>query len=94
MFQPTMDRITVRPLDVDEKSAGGIILSERSQSRTQQGEVVAVGNGVISNMGNPVPVRLAVGATVTFMRGSGIEVKSDGESLLLLREGDVLGVEV
>lgn len=92
-FQPTLDRILVRPIEAAAVTAGGILLSENyTQSKTQQGEVLAIGLGVFQN-GELIPVMVEVGDTVTYLRGAGVEVTSDNEKLLLIREGDILGYE-
>lgn len=92
-FQPTFDRILVDPIDAEKTTPGGIILSDRTQAKTQQGIVVSVGSGTYQN-GQLIPVRIAVGSTVTFQRGAGLEIQDDVTKRLLLREGDILGVEV
>lgn len=92
-FQPTLDRVLVRPIEAATTTAGGIILADNySQSKTQQGDVLNVGPGVFQNA-ELAPVMIATGDVVTYLRGAGVEVTSDGEKLLLIREGDILGYE-
>lgn len=83
----------VRPIEAATTTAGGILLADNySQSKTQQGLVLAVGCGVFQN-GDLTPVMVEVGDTVTYLRGAGVEVTSDNEKLQLIREGDILGYE-
>jgi chaperonin GroES len=92
-FQPTFDRVLVDPIDAEQVSPGGILLSDRTQSKTQQGTVVSVGNGTYQNA-QLIPVRITVGSIVTFQRGAGLELQDGATKRLLLREGDILGTEV
>lgn len=91
-FQPTLDRVLVRPIEAARTTAGGILLPDNSQQKLVQGEVVNVGFGTYQ-LGELVPVLLDAGDIVTYVRGSGVEVVSGTEKLLLLREGDILGYE-
>lgn len=90
-FQPLFDRVLVEVSAASEKSAGGIILTENSQPKILQGEVVAVGPGIVQN-GVLIETTVEEGNTVSFQRGAGIEVVDNGVRYLLLREVDILGI--
>lgn len=90
-IRPLHDRIVVRRTEEEQKTAGGILLPGSAQEKPQQGEVIAVGNGQISDSGVR-PLDVKVGDTVLFSQYSGQTVKVDGEELLIMKEADVLGV--
>jgi chaperonin GroES len=95
MLQPTYDHVLVEVQENDNITAGGIILTDNSaSSKIQRGKVLAIGPGMYQN-GTLIPVRLSVGSTVSYLRGSGIEIPATDkdEKALMLREGDVFGVE-
>jgi chaperonin GroES len=91
-FRPLHDRVVVRRIDADEKTAGGIIIPDTAKEKPQEGEVVAVGPGGRNEKGDLVPVELKAGDHILFGKWSGTEVKIDGEDLLIMKESDILGV--
>jgi chaperonin GroES len=91
-FRPLHDRVLVRRIDAEEKSAGGIIIPDTAKEKPSQGEVVAVGPGRRDDNGKLVPIDLRVGDRVLFGKWSGTEVKIDGEELLIMKESDVMGI--
>ena len=91
-FRPLHDRVLVRRLDTEEKTAGGIIIPDTAQEKPQEGQIVAVGNGVKSEDGKVTPLDLKVGDIVLFGKWSVTEVKSDGEELCIMKESDIMGV--
>jgi len=91
-FRPLHDRVVVRRIDADQKTAGGIIIPETAQEKPQEGEIVAVGPGARNERGELIPPELKSGDRVLFGKWSGTEVKIDGEDLLIMKETDVLGV--
>jgi chaperonin GroES len=91
-FRPLHDRVLVRRIDADEKTAGGIIIPDTAKEKPQEGEVVAVGPGGRNEKGELVPLELKAGDRVLFGKWSGTEVKIDGEDLLIMKESDILGV--
>ena len=91
-FRPLHDRVVVRRIDADQKTAGGIIIPDTVQEKPQEGQVVSVGPGARNDRGDLVPTQLKTGDRVLFAKWSGTEVKIDGEDLLIMKESDVLGV--
>ena len=91
-FRPQHDRVVVRRIDAEEKSAGGIIIPDTAKEKPQQGEVVAVGPGARDEQGRLTPLDVKAGDTVLFGKWSGTEVKIDGEDLLIMKESDIMGV--
>jgi chaperonin GroES len=91
-FRPLHDRVLVRRIDADEKTAGGIIIPDTAKEKPQRGEVVAVGAGTRTEDGRLTPLDLMVGDVVLFGKWSGTEVKIDGEDLLIMKESDILGI--
>jgi chaperonin GroES len=91
-FRPLHDRIVVRRIDAEEKTAGGIIIPDTAKEKPQQGEVIAVGPGARNEQGQLVPLDVKVGDTVLFGKWSGTEVKIDGQDLLIMKESDIMGV--
>ena len=91
-FRPLHDRVLVRRIDAEEKSAGGIIIPDTAKEKPSQGEIVAVGPGGRTDAGQLIPIDLKVGDTVLFGKWSGTDVKIDGEDLLIMKESDILGV--
>jgi chaperonin GroES len=91
-FRPLHDRIVVRRLEQEDRSAGGIIIPETAQEKPMQGEVVAVGPGNRSEDGKLTPLDVKAGDRILFGKYSGTEVKVDGEDLLIMMETDVMGV--
>ena len=91
-FRPLHDRVLVRRVTAEEKTAGGIIIPDTAKEKPQEGEVVAVGPGARDEHGNLVPTELKAGDRILFGKWSGTEVKIDGEELLIMKESDVMGV--
>ena len=91
-FRPLHDRVVVRRIDADQKTAGGIIIPDTVQEKPQEGEVVAVGPGARNERGELVPAELKRGDRVLFGKWSGTEVKIDGQDLLIMKESDLLGI--
>ena len=91
-FRPLHDRVVVRRIDADEKTAGGIIIPDTAKEKPQEGEIVAVGPGARNEKGELVPLDLKAGDHVLFGKWSGTEVKIDSEDLLIMKESDILGV--
>ena len=91
-FRPLHDRVVVRRVEEDTKTAGGIIIPDTAKEKPQQGEVIAVGPGARDEQGKVVPLDVKAGDRVLFGKWSGTEVKIDGEDLLIMKESDILGV--
>jgi chaperonin GroES len=91
-FRPLHDRVVVRRIDADEKTAGGIIIPDTAKEKPQEGEVVAVGPGARNEKGEVVALDVKAGDRILFAKWSGTEVKIDGEELLIMKESDILGV--
>ena len=91
-FRPLHDRVAVRRLDAEEKTAGGIIIPDTAKEKHQEGEVVAVGPGARDETGKLVELSVKAGDRVLFGKWSGSEVKIDGEELLIMKESDILGI--
>ena len=91
-FRPLHDRVLVRRIDSADKSVGGIIIPETAKEKPQEGEIVAAGAGVKAENGALTPLDLKAGDRVLFGKWSGSEVRLNGEDLLIMKEGDVLGV--
>lgn len=90
--KPLSDRIIIRPLEADEKTAGGIIIPDNAKEKPQKGEVVAVGAGKIADNGQKIEMALKSGDKVLYGKYSGTEVSIDGADYLIMRETDVLAV--
>ncbi len=91
-FRPLHDRVLVRRIDADEKTAGGIIIPDTAKEKPQRGEIIAVGPGSRTEDGKLVPLDVKAGDEVLFGKWSGTEVKIDGEDLLIMKESDILGI--
>src|ERR1700756_5299839 len=91
-FRPLHDRVVVKRIDAEEKTAGGIIIPDTAKEKPQQGEVVAVGPGGRDESGKLIPIDVKAGARVLFGKWSGTEVKLDGVELLIMKESDIMGV--
>ena len=91
-FRPLHDRVVVKRVTADEKTAGGIIIPDTAQEKPSQGEVLAVGPGGRDEAGKLIPIDIKVGDRVLFGKWSGTEVKIDGQDLLNMKESDVMGV--
>ena len=93
-FRPLHDRIVIKRIEAEAKSAGGIIIPDTAKEKPQQGEVVAVGPGGRDESGKLIPIDVKAGDRVLFGRWSGTEVKIDNEDYLIMKESDVMGVLV
>ncbi|WP_237154594.1 co-chaperone GroES [Oryzibacter oryziterrae] len=91
-FRPLHDRVVVRRLESEERTAGGIIIPDTAKEKPQQGEVVAVGPGARNDKGELVALDVKAGDKVLFGKWSGTEVKIDGQDLLIMKESDVMGI--
>ncbi len=91
-IMPLQDRVIVKRLEEDTKTAGGIIIPDTAKEKPQQGKVVAVGPGKVLEGGTRVDLTVKAGDVVLFGKYSGSEVKLDGEELLIMREDDILGI--
>jgi chaperonin GroES len=90
--KPLEDRVIVKPLEAEQKTAGGIIIPDNAKEKPQKGEIVAVGPGKVSDKGAKIAMTLKVGDAVLYGKYSGTEIKIDGSDYLILRESDVLAV--
>jgi chaperonin GroES len=91
-FKPLYDRLLVKRIDCESKTAGGIIIPDSAKEKPMQGEVVAVGSGTRDDGGNVKPLEVKVGDTVLFAKWGGTEIKLDGVEYLVMKESDVLGI--
>jgi len=91
-FRPLHDRVLVRRIDAEEKTAGGIIIPDTAKEKPQEGEIVAAGPGGRNEQGQLVPIDVKAGDRVLFGKWSGTEVKIDGQDYLIMKESDLLGV--
>jgi chaperonin GroES len=91
-FRPLHDRVVVRRIEAQEKSAGGIIIPDTAKEKPQEGEIIAVGPGACEESGRVTPLDLKVGDRVLFGKWSGTEVRIDGQDLLIMKESDIMGV--
>ena len=91
-FRPLHDRVLVRRIDEEEKSAGGIIIPDTAKEKPSEGEIIAVGSGARSESGEITPLDVQVGDLILFGKWGGTEVKIDGEDLLIMKESDVMGI--
>ena len=91
-FRPLHDRVLVRRVDSEEKTAGGIILPDTAQEKPSEGEVISAGSGSKAEDGTVTPLDVKAGDRILFGKYSGTEVKIDGEELLIMRESDILGI--
>ena len=91
-FRPLHDRVLVRRVDAEAKTAGGIIIPDTAQEKPQEGEVVSVGSGTRADDGTVTPLDVKAGDKILFGKWSGTEVKVDGEDLIIMKENDILGI--
>jgi chaperonin GroES len=91
-FRPLHDRVLVRRVEAEEKTAGGIIIPDSAKEKPQEGEVVAVGSGTRGEDGKLTPLDVKAGDKILFGKWSGTEVKLDGEDLIIMKESDILGI--
>ncbi|MGY6635516.1 MAG: co-chaperone GroES [Erythrobacter sp.] len=91
-FRPLHDRVVVRRIEADQKTAGGIIIPDSAQEKPSEGEIVAVGEGARDEDGDRIALDVKVGDRVLFGKWSGTEVKINGEDLLIMKESDIMGI--
>ena len=91
-FRPLHDRVVVRRLDAEEKTAGGIIIPDTAKEKPMEGEIIAAGPGARNETGALVPLDVKAGDRVLFGKWSGTEVKIDGADFLIMKESDIMGV--
>ncbi len=91
-FRPLHDRVVIRRVEAEEKSAGGIIIPDTAKEKPMEGEIVAVGPGARGDDGKLQPLDVKAGDRVLFGKWSGTEVKLDGEDLIIMKESDVMGI--
>ena len=91
-FRPLHDRVLVRRIEAEEKTAGGIIIPDTAKEKPQEGEIVSVGSGSKAEDGKITPLDVKAGDRVLFGKWSGTEVRVDGEDLLIMKESDIMGI--
>ena len=91
-FRPLHDRIVVRRITAEEKTAGGIIIPDTAKEKPQEGEVISVGPGTLNDKGELRPLDVRAGDRILFGKWSGTEVRIEGEDLLIMKESDILGI--
>ena len=91
-FRPLHDRVVVRRVEADTKTAGGIIIPDSAQEKPAEGEIVSIGSGARDEAGKHVPLDVKAGDRILFGKWSGTEVKINGEDLLIMKESDIMGV--
>lgn len=91
-FRPLHDRVLVRRVEAEEKTAGGIIIPDTAKEKPQEGEVISVGAGVRDENGKLTPLDVKAGDRILFGKWSGTEVRLNGEDLLIMKESDILGI--
>ncbi|MBM3594318.1 MAG: co-chaperone GroES [Alphaproteobacteria bacterium] len=91
-FRPLHDRVLVRRVEAEEKTAGGIIIPDSAKEKPAEGEIVAVGDGLRDDDGDRIPLDVKAGDRVLFGKWSGTEVTVNGEELLIMKENDILGI--
>jgi chaperonin GroES len=92
-IKPLADRLVVKPIEREEKTKSGLILPDTAKEKPQEGEVMAVGPGKMSDEGNRIAMEVKVGDLVIYAKYGGTEIKLDGEELMILRESDVLAIK-
>ncbi|TIR80064.1 MAG: co-chaperone GroES [Mesorhizobium sp.] len=91
-FRPLHDRVVVRRVESESKTAGGIIIPDTAKEKPQEGEIIAVGSGARDESGKLVPLDVKAGDRILFSKWSGTEVKLNGEDLLIMKESDIMGI--
>ncbi|MER9675879.1 co-chaperone GroES [Mesorhizobium sp. M0208] len=91
-FRPLHDRVVVRRVESEAKTAGGIIIPDTAKEKPQEGEIIAIGSGARDEVGKLVPLDVKAGDRILFGKWSGTEVKLNGEDLLIMKESDIMGV--
>ncbi len=92
-LKPLGDRVVVKLIEVEEKTASGIVLPDKAKERPQEAEVIAVGTGRILNDGQKVPLEVKAGDRIILSKYAGTDFKADGEEYLILREDDILAIK-
>ena len=92
LFTPLHDRVLVRRIEGDEKTAGGLIIPDTAKEKPQEGEVVSVGAGARDDDGDRIAMDVKAGDKILFGKWSGTEIKIDGEELMIMKESDILGI--
>jgi chaperonin GroES len=93
-FKPLHDRVLVERIEAEEKTAGGIIIPDNAKEKPQQGKVIAIGTGIVSDNGQVTPLSVKEGDTILFGKWSGTELKLEGKEYMIMKESDILGVLV
>ena len=91
-FRPLHDRVVVKRIEAEQKTAGGIIIPDTAKEKPQEGEVIAVGSGTLNDKGEVRPLDVKAGDRILFGKWSGTEVKLNGEDLLIMKESDIMGI--
>ena len=91
-FTPLHDRVLVRRIDGDEKTAGGLIIPDNAKEKPQEGEVISVGAGAKDDAGARIAMDVKAGDKILFGKWSGTEIKINGEELMIMKESDILGI--
>ena len=91
-FRPLHDRVVIRRVEAEEKTAGGIIIPDTAKEKPMEGEVIAAGPGARNEAGQLVPLDVKAGDRILFGKWSGTEVKLEGEDLLIMKESDIMGI--
>jgi chaperonin GroES len=91
-IRPLHDRVAIKPIAQEDRTAGGIIIPDTAKEKPMKGEVVAVGSGSKSDNGNVIPLELKVGDVVLFGKWGGTEIKFDGQDLVIMKESDILAI--
>ena len=91
-FKPLHDRVLVRRIESDEKTAGGLIIPDNAKEKPAEGEIISVGEGARKDSGELIAMSVKAGDKVLFGKWSGTEVRIDGEELLIMKESDILGI--
>ncbi|QND62300.1 MULTISPECIES: co-chaperone GroES [Mesorhizobium] len=91
-FRPLHDRVVVRRVESEAKTAGGIIIPDTAKEKPQEGEIIAIGSGARDEAGKLVPLDVKAGDRILFGKWSGTEVKLNGEDLLIMKEADIMGI--
>ncbi len=91
-IKPLADRVVVKPLPAEDKTKGGLFVPDTAKERPQQGEIVAVGPGRVTDEGKKIPIEVKVGDKILYGKYSGTEVNFDGEEYLIMRESDIFAI--
>ena len=91
-IKPLHDRVAIKPVEHENKTAGGIIIPDTAKEKPMRGEVIAVGDGIKSENGNIIPLDVKVGDIVLFGKWGGTEIKLDGQDITIMKESDILAI--